>query len=124
MTWYWSYRSLPELAGLPSERQRSLWLEARSQAGRRGELRVFSFILIVDLLVLVVFGGAVRIITVAVGCATLIIVEQRTLHLARPHLRAILGTHCRKCGYSLQGNVSGVCPECGWPIGSMRWRAQ
>lgn len=21
--------------------------------------------------------------------------------------------HCRKCGYSLRGNVSGICPECG-----------
>lgn len=21
--------------------------------------------------------------------------------------------HCRKCGYSLRGNISGVCPECG-----------
>ena len=21
--------------------------------------------------------------------------------------------HCQKCGYDLQGNISGVCPECG-----------
>ena len=25
---------------------------------------------------------------------------------------------CRKCGYNLTGNVSGVCPECGTPIPS------
>jgi hypothetical protein len=24
--------------------------------------------------------------------------------------------HCRKCGYNLTGNVSGVCPECGTKI--------
>jgi hypothetical protein len=24
--------------------------------------------------------------------------------------------HCRKCGYNLAGNASGVCPECGTPI--------
>ena len=24
--------------------------------------------------------------------------------------------HCRKCGYDLTGNVSGVCPECGEAI--------
>jgi hypothetical protein len=24
--------------------------------------------------------------------------------------------HCRKCGYDLTGNVSGVCSECGDPI--------
>jgi len=23
--------------------------------------------------------------------------------------------HCRKCGYDLTGNVSGICPECGTP---------
>jgi hypothetical protein len=23
---------------------------------------------------------------------------------------------CRKCGYDLTGNVSGICPECGTPI--------
>ncbi|HSZ54996.1 MAG TPA: hypothetical protein VK797_05005 [Tepidisphaeraceae bacterium] len=24
--------------------------------------------------------------------------------------------HCPKCGYSLTGNTSGVCPECGTPV--------
>jgi hypothetical protein len=24
---------------------------------------------------------------------------------------------CRKCGYSLTGNISGVCPECGEKVG-------
>ncbi len=24
--------------------------------------------------------------------------------------------HCRKCGYNLTGNVSGICSECGTPI--------
>ncbi|UCG17088.1 MAG: hypothetical protein JSV19_03465 [Phycisphaerales bacterium] len=23
---------------------------------------------------------------------------------------------CRRCGYDLTGNVSGVCPECGEPV--------
>jgi hypothetical protein len=27
--------------------------------------------------------------------------------------RCIPSGHCRKCGYDLTGNVSGVCPECG-----------
>ena len=26
------------------------------------------------------------------------------------------GRYCIKCGYSLKGNQSGVCPECGEPI--------
>jgi hypothetical protein len=25
-------------------------------------------------------------------------------------------TRCRKCGYNLTGNVSGICPECGEKI--------
>jgi hypothetical protein len=24
--------------------------------------------------------------------------------------------HCGQCGYNLTGNVSGICPECGWKI--------
>ncbi len=31
----------------------------------------------------------------------------------------LLGLYCcRKCSYSLIGNVSGVCPECGTPVGT------
>jgi len=25
---------------------------------------------------------------------------------------------CKRCGYNLTGNVSGICPECGTPIGN------
>jgi len=34
----------------------------------------------------------------------------RRLHVL---LRAWFRRYCRRCGYSLRGNVSGVCPECG-----------
>jgi hypothetical protein len=30
--------------------------------------------------------------------------------------RRIPPGHCRKCGYNLTGNVSGICPECGTPV--------
>jgi hypothetical protein len=33
----------------------------------------------------------------------------------RDHRRRISPGHCRKCGYNLTGNVSGICPECGQP---------
>ncbi len=29
------------------------------------------------------------------------------------HRRRIPPGHCKKCGYNLTGNVSGICPECG-----------
>ena len=29
------------------------------------------------------------------------------------HDRRIPPGHCKKCGYNLTGNVSGICPECG-----------
>lgn len=31
--------------------------------------------------------------------------------------RRIPTGHCQSCGYSLTGNVSGVCPECGMAVG-------
>jgi hypothetical protein len=37
------------------------------------------------------------------------------VHVTRPKLRAARGL-CRMCGYSLIGNRSGVCPECGTPV--------
>lgn len=33
--------------------------------------------------------------------------------------RRFLDGHCRKCGYDLRGNVSGVCPECGLTHGPL-----
>lgn len=34
-----------------------------------------------------------------------------------PHNKAEMGCPiCPQCGYSLRGNVSGVCPECGTPV--------
>src|SRR4051812_9720628 len=36
------------------------------------------------------------------------------LGMTRSHRRAREGL-CLHCGYSLRGNVSGVCPECGTP---------
>ncbi len=30
--------------------------------------------------------------------------------------RRIDAEGCAHCGYSLRGNVSGVCPECGTPV--------
>jgi hypothetical protein len=32
--------------------------------------------------------------------------------------RVLSGYRCRKCGYSLIGNTSGICPECGTPVGA------
>ena len=33
----------------------------------------------------------------------------------RLSLRKFRAGHCKKCGYNLTGNTSGVCPECGTP---------
>jgi len=42
-----------------------------------------------------------------------LIVALPTAFLWRRGRRRIPPGHCRKCGYNLTGNVSGVCPECG-----------
>jgi DNA-directed RNA polymerase subunit RPC12/RpoP len=31
----------------------------------------------------------------------------------RPPIGRLSAVRCRKCGYNLTGNTSGVCPECG-----------
>ena len=37
--------------------------------------------------------------------------------MARPLIRDTLATSCPACGYDLTANASGVCPECGRPVG-------
>jgi hypothetical protein len=39
------------------------------------------------------------------------------LALAITHRDRAGDTHCKKCGYDLTGNTSGVCPECGTQAG-------
>jgi rubrerythrin len=57
-----------------------------------------------------VTAAVVIILNVATGCTA------GRLFRAR----AIPDGLCRQCGYSLAGNVSGVCPECGTPIGMVK----
>jgi hypothetical protein len=45
-----------------------------------------------------------------------LIVAIPTAYLWWRDRRQIPAGHCRKCGYNLTGNVSGVCPECGEPV--------
>jgi hypothetical protein len=45
-----------------------------------------------------------------------LIVALATAYLWWSDRRRIPPGHCRKCGYNLTGNVSGVCPECGQRI--------
>ncbi|MBI4581439.1 MAG: hypothetical protein HY718_17180 [Planctomycetes bacterium] len=42
-----------------------------------------------------------------------LLVASPTIFLWWVDRRRIQPGHCRKCGYNLTGNVSGVCPECG-----------
>ena len=42
------------------------------------------------------------------------------LQYIRPYIRQELRHVCLHCGYDLTGNVSGVCPECGCPVGEVR----
>ena len=52
------------------------------------------------------------------GAALAWMLLPRTLGTRRAELRAG-SDRCEGCGYSLRGNVSGVCPECGAPTRSL-----
>lgn len=49
-----------------------------------------------------------------------ILIAVPTALLWRLDRRRTFPGHCRKCNYNLAGNTSGVCPECGSPIGAPR----
>ena len=125
MELFWSYRSLPELAGLPKPEQDRLWAKC---LGKLPAWQVLAS-------PVSVYGGGALALAVAFGttpapgpgvllellcfgvCTALagFAAEQITIRAARPHIRAELGL-CPACGYSLAGNASGVCPECGTPV--------
>ena len=46
----------------------------------------------------------------------LIFASAVTAYLFWRDSRRIPPGHCRKCGYDLTGNESGICPECGEPV--------
>ncbi|MCH7719367.1 MAG: hypothetical protein IH988_00050 [Planctomycetes bacterium] len=61
---------------------------------------------------MVVYQTSTRSVNLWIGC--LFAVAFATAYLFyRDRNRRHPPGHCKKCGYDLQGNVSGVCPECG-----------
>jgi hypothetical protein len=65
-------------------------------------------------------------VTVAVAVARAgiwITVSISLLHYRR-QLRRRLRGDCLRCGYSLTGNTTGICPECGTVVGVARLRGQ
>ena len=57
----------------------------------------------------IVVAMIVAILASGVGLSVLLTAARNWFTRPRP------AGLCRTCGYSLRGNVSGVCPECGTP---------
>ena len=123
MRWHWSYKSLPELAGLPDAERRQVWERAGRRAFRRpvvwlAVLGQAAVVLVGSLAVAPMIRSGVPIwvsalAASAIGAGATLALVQVALHAARQYLfRELLG-RCRGCGYDLTGNASGVCPECG-----------
>ncbi|MDB5297629.1 MAG: hypothetical protein JWO31_3612 [Phycisphaerales bacterium] len=122
MTWHWSYKSLPELAGLTDAEKRALVLRLRNRAEhRRPFLVVTAAAGALPFLLLAVGAeaggpGVLRWASgavVAAGLAALVLWDQVELRALRRLLLRELPGRCRGCGYDLTGNASGACPGCG-----------
>ena len=57
-------------------------------------------------------GGSVLFIPMWMPLGAVALPTAYLFHRDRRHPRG----HCKQCGYDLQGNESGVCPECGRAI--------
>jgi hypothetical protein len=51
----------------------------------------------------------------AAGVALSLVLTTIRIHFTRQRPIGL----CRRCGYSLTGNLSGVCPECGTRVGNV-----
>ena len=123
MRWHWSYRSLPELAGLPADERRRVWERAGRHLVRRPA--VWAAVAGQSLAVIagswqvgpMVRAGLPAWLAVAsigaIGGLTSLGLIQVVLHAARPCLLREPPGRCGGCGYDLTGNDRGTRPECG-----------
>ena len=123
MRWHWSYKSLPELAGLSDAERRRVW----DRAGRRAFRLPLVWLAVLGQAAVVLVGSqavapmirsgvpvwVTVLVVAAVGAGATLVLVQVALHAARPYLLRELPGRCRCCGYDLTGNATDVCPECG-----------
>jgi hypothetical protein len=51
-----------------------------------------------------------------IGAGTFLWFAIGSIRAARKLTKLSARRKCQQCGYSLVGNVSGICPECGAPV--------
>src|SRR4051794_21950994 len=130
MTIYWTYKSLPEFAGVPDVERERIWRAVQHRGNRHWQTwaaaagyfaSFYGMVWIVEPAVrhirdrALTWGGSPLLCGGIVYAGGLMMQQVMLRHL-RPHIRRELPGRCRGCGYDLTGNTSGVCPECGAPV--------
>lgn len=95
-------------------------MKSQADAGRVLIFSILLFVLLSVWLMHVTDDALARgspVATVALGAASLIVPVGTAVAYYRWRMRIQRrpprGPGCKRCGYDLTGNVSGVCPECG-----------
>ncbi len=118
-TFYLDYDSLPteSLDGVFGS-----WFLGRRNGGREVGFHFAGFALVLlDGTVVPTIMFPHWFVAVLLGGTSLLMSRRLRALRARDRRRVPPG-HCRRCGYDLTGNKSGVCPECGAAV-LEEWRA-
>jgi len=131
MAIYWSFRAVPELSRFSRAERNRLWRRCSGKVFRRWQAWVVIGVAVVcsltasftavflrlnspNIVAAILTGFLCGLVGTGLG---VVIVNHVIISIALPYLREEISSLCISCGYSLTGNVSGVCPECGTKIG-------